>query len=157
MRHPQPTTPRLAVGSLLLAGCLGGAGESAKPLGSSNADDTGSNGETALDSEPAEPGCVRADPGAIDFGTVPAGAFSLMYLTVSNPCTGPLLIDQLIIEGSIAFSLGIPAPADLAAGDTVTLALLFAPDSDDSQRALLLLMTSDPAGPAGIVLTANGG
>jgi hypothetical protein len=78
------------------------------------------------------PGALGANPTSLDFGTVQVGSNQRLSETVTNTGGSTLMISKVGISGT-AFALsGISTPVTLAAGQSATFTVTFAPSSAGS-------------------------
>jgi hypothetical protein len=73
------------------------------------------------------PGVLTPSPSSVSFGNVQMGTTQTKNATVTNTGQSTLTISQIAVTGSGFSVTGITVPVTLAAGDSVSLSVLFAP------------------------------
>jgi trimeric autotransporter adhesin len=84
------------------------------------------------------------------FGRWRLGETSTYPLTITNPGTVPLTIDNVVIEGPDrdVFQITVPAPNLLIPGSTGPLSIGFTPRRPGPAKATLVITSNDPDSPA---------
>lgn len=85
---------------------------------------------------------ILTDVDRIDFGGVAAGAPVTRTVTVTNPGPAPFLVNAVSTTGA-AFAVAAIAPATLAAGATLTLAVTFTAPASGEAHGKLYVGTRD--------------
>jgi len=100
----------------------------------------------------------------IDFGEVsPGGSSAPRAVTLSNTGEQALAIDDIVVTGPAAADFSVSGVnnactgATLAAGQSCSFALIFAPQQDGVRNASVEIRSSDPGGPRVIELTGTSG
>ena len=91
-----------------------------------------------------------------DFGTVDAGCVDTLTLTLSNPGSEALVVSSAALAGDAEFSHELITPTSIAAGDSVSIDVDFAPESEASFASLVTFATNDPRGDLELVLIGDG-
>lgn len=105
--------------------------------------------------EPTEAGVLVVEPAALDFGTVAVGEVTIASVAVTNAGQDTFLVGVQVL-GQGRFSVeNLDDPVALAAGETLRMAVAFAPGQPGGQVAELVL-TVDDAVTATIPLTGVG-
>ncbi|MCB9689197.1 MAG: choice-of-anchor D domain-containing protein [Alphaproteobacteria bacterium] len=85
-------------------------------------------------------------PTVIDFGLVPVGSSASHDVVLTNASTVDLVIGELAFSDDV-FSATLPLPHTIGAGDTLRLAVSFAPTSDQPDVGELVVRAGDAALP----------
>ena len=86
---------------------------------------TGTGGTNAATA--ATPGYLAADPTSVGFGSVQVGGSQSLYLVLTNSGGSTLTLSQATVTGSGFVLSGFTAPETLAAGQSLTLNVVFSP------------------------------
>jgi|SRR5271157_4939260 len=106
---------------------------------------------------PTQTHLLSANTSSLSFGNALVGSTVSQTLTLTNSGTGSVTISQAAITGT-GFSLsGFSGTVTLAAGQTLTLTVNFAPASAGSVTGSLSIVSSATNSPATISLSGTGG
>ncbi len=134
---------------LILPGCLP---YEEKPAIEADADvdadvDSDVDADTDADTDIPEGPAVRAQPEAVQAGTIDVGCVHDESVTVESFGDQELQITDLSVAGNGVVLGGVPSlPTGLAAGDTLSLTLTFEPTTDGQISTDLLVASNDPMG-----------
>jgi hypothetical protein len=92
------------------------------------------------------PGQLAASPASLIFGSVPAGTSASLSETLTNSGGSSLTISQINASGTEFSFSGITPPLSLAAGQSVTFSVAFAPTSGGSATGSLGITNSANSG-----------
>ena len=99
---------------------------------------------------------LSASPASLSFGNVSVGATATQSVTLKNSGTAAVTVSQTSVSGS-AFSItkGIPL-SSIAAGQSVTLQVSFAPSSSGGSSGTLTVTSDANNSPTAVNLTGTG-
>lgn len=127
-------------GVLLAVGCGGGSGSP-------------STGGVTVGVTSGE---LVATPGSVGFGNVSIGSSATQTVALSNPGTGSTTISSVNTSGQ-GFSIsGLATPLDLAAGQTITFNVTFAPTSGGPLTGDIRLANTTATSTVTIALSGTG-
>lgn len=113
-------------------------------------------GMAPLPGTPATPGFLAASPSGMNFGNIQLATSQMLYETVTNSGGSSVTLSQATVTGS-GFSLGsFTAPQTLAAGQSLTLSVYFAPKSTGAASGALTLVSNASDANLNISLSATG-
>jgi hypothetical protein len=140
--HWSKPTTLLAISALALSAMVGCQGfSSGKP--------------SSQISQPAASGELTAAPASLNFGNVQVGTSQSLTETLSNAGSSSLTISQAVVSGA-GFSIsGLTSPVTLAAGQSTTVSVIFAPASSGSATGALSLTNDGSNSLLNIALSAN--
>jgi hypothetical protein len=92
------------------------------------------------------PGQLAASPASLSFGSVPAGTSASLSETLTNSGGSSLTISQITSSGTGFSFSGVTPPLSLAAGQSVTFNVAFAPTSGGSATGSLGITNSANSG-----------
>ena len=99
---------------------------------------------------------IFVSPAFLDFGTVSAGQTKDLSVTITNKGNAPLVVSTVKTTGS-AFSVTSSTPQPIAAGDSASVTVRFAPTGGGAQTGTLAIASNDPAQPTvSLNLTGSG-
>ena len=98
---------------------------------------------------------IDVTPLALDFGTVDVGSTADLDVSIANTGDADLALTGLSISGSDVFSLVGAAPTSVAAGETETVTVRFAPAAAGVANAVLTI-ASDDADEGTVEVTLEG-
>lgn len=102
------------------------------------------------------PGLALPD-GPLDFGGVATGTALTRTVVLTSRCEAAVTLGSLAVEGA-GFSLEAPeAPITLASGQTLPVAVVFAPTAEGDASGRLVVTTDDPARPEQALALAGQG
>jgi uncharacterized membrane protein len=89
---------------------------------------------------------IEVDPASVDFGEVTVGETATDSVSVSNDGGAPLDLSSVSVTGSDAGAFSVTDSGDgtIAPGESTTVELEFAPDSEGDKSAQLEIESSDP-------------
>jgi uncharacterized repeat protein (TIGR03803 family) len=106
---------------------------------------------------PVEP---SVSPTSLNFGNVVLGHAAKQVVTLQNEGVEPVEIGPItftVITGDASqFSDHVFCPANLGAGKSCTIAVIFAPDAVGADSATLNIVTSAPGSPIEVPIVATG-
>jgi len=103
----------------------------------------------------AQPG-LSISPASFNFGSVVDGQTKSQSFTVTNTGTGSLTIAQLSVSGSAYSVSGLVTPATIAAGNSTTFSVLFAPATAGTLTGTVTISSNAPNSPNVLSLTGTG-
>src|SRR5438094_1557466 len=99
---------------------------------------------------------LSASPASLSFGNVSVGATATQSVTLKNTGTAAVSVSQTSVSGS-AFSITKGTPLySIAAGQSVTLQIRFAPSSSGGSSGTLTVTSDADNSPTAITLTGTG-
>ncbi len=105
---------------------------------------------------PATPGFLGTSPSSLNFGSIQLPGSQVLNETVTNSGGSSVTISQAAVTGT-GFSLGsITFPQTLAAGQSLTLSVSFAPKSSGTASGTLTLSSNASNANVGVSLSAAG-
>lgn len=116
---------------------------------------TGCGGSQALSVQPPPSGDLVVSSASVSFGSVGVGKSGAVSLTVSNNGTGSLQISQVAFS-SAAFSQTATLPITIAAGQSSSLPLAFAPSATGAASASMTITNSGSPGTVNVSLSGTG-
>lgn len=100
---------------------------------------------------------LAATPASASFGSVSTGSSSTQSIQLKNTGTASLTISQASVAGSQEFSTtGLTLPLTIAAGNTSSFTVKFAPTASGNVTATLNLTSNAPGSPLAISLSGSG-
>jgi hypothetical protein len=90
---------------------------------------------------PGQRGRLIAQPPALDFGVVQEAAPRTLPLRVFNAGTAPATLTGARADGSEEFTVTLPAAATVGPGESIEVAVTYAPRGRDKDEATLTLLT----------------
>jgi hypothetical protein len=113
-------------------------------------------GTAPLAGMPVTPGFLTASPSSMNFGSIPVASSQMLYETVTNSGGSSVTISQAAVTGA-GFSLsGFTAPQTLAAGQSLTFSVYFAPSSGGTASGALTLGSNASNASVGVSLSGTG-
>jgi len=104
----------------------------------------------------ATPGFLAASPLSMNFGSIQVASSQMRYETVTNSGGSSLTISQATVTGA-GFSLsGFTAPQTLAAGQSLTFSVYFAPSSGGTVSGALTLASNASNTSVSVSLSGTG-
>jgi HYDIN/CFA65/VesB-like, Ig-like domain/Cep192 domain 4 len=104
----------------------------------------------------ATPGVLAASPSSMNFGNIQVASSQIQYETVTNSGGSSVTISQATVTGA-GFSLsGFTAPQTLAAGQSLTFSVYFAPTSGGTATGALTLASNASNTSLSVSLSGNG-
>ena len=101
-------------------------------------------------------GSLSASPASMSFGNIAVGASSTQRLTLTDTGTASVTISQASVTGA-GFSLsGLTLPLTLAAGQTTSFSVAFAPKATGTVAGSISVASSSPNSPTVVSLSGNG-
>jgi hypothetical protein len=117
---------------------------------------SGCAGVVSGNTQAPSPTGLSASPNNISFGDVEVGTSSTQTITFSNASNTSLTVSQAAVSGA-AFTMGaLPFPLTLAAGQSSSLNLQFAPTATDNVTGSVTLISSASNSPTQIALSGRG-
>src|SRR6266849_7241214 len=116
----------------------------------------GSNGSSAGTPPPGntpQPQLAAA-PSSASFPNVSAGSSNSQTIALSNGGTGTVTISQIAVSGAGFSQTGLTLPASIAAGQSTTFNVVFAPTTAGNMPGPIPLTSDAPNSP--LVISANG-
>jgi hypothetical protein len=96
-----------------------------------------------------------ATPSGLAFGSIPVGASATLQLTLLNRGMTPISGLMLSVTGD--YEVSIPcAQAQLAAGSSCTVQVMFTPTTTGLRTGTLTVASSDPGSPLAVLLSGTG-
>lgn len=106
--------------------------------------------------EPASPGVITPTPASLSFGSVQVGNKKIQPETLTNTGGSEVVISQASVTGS-GFSLsGLEPPLKIAAGESFTFDVVFAPQSGGNATGSISLTSDAASAIPKIALAASG-
>jgi hypothetical protein len=102
---------------------------------------------------------IEVDPSSVEFGEVTVGEAATDSVAVTNTGDAPLELTSVSVTGSDASAFAVTDSGDgpVASGETTTIQLEFAPDSEGDKTAQLEIESNDPnAGTVTVDLSGSG-
>jgi len=100
------------------------------------------------------PGVLTPSPASLNFGNVQTGTSQSLNEAVTNTGQSSLTISQFAVTGSGYTASGITAPLTLAAGDSASFSVQFAPSANGSSSGNIAFTTDD--GTVNLPLSGTG-
>lgn len=100
------------------------------------------------------PGSISATPATVSFGSVQTGTTQLISETLKNPGGTSVTVSQANITGSAFTISGLTLPLTLAAGQSFTFGINFAPQTTGAASGSLLITSN--ASVANLTLSLSG-
>ncbi len=110
----------------------------------------------ALTGSGAAPGSLSANPTSLAFGNVQVGSTTSKSETVTNTGGATVTISQVNVTGTGYSVSGLTLPTTLAAGQSVTFTVKFAPSTAATVNGNLSLVSDASNSPLGIALAGTG-
>ena len=103
-----------------------------------------------------EPGYLSPNPSSLNFGSIQAGSSQTQYVAVTNSGSSSVTISAAATIGS-GFSLsGFTAPETLAAGQSLTVTVAFAPTASGSSSGALTFTSNASDSTLSVLLSGTG-
>jgi len=99
---------------------------------------------------------LSVTPASFNFGSVVEGQIKSQTFTVKNTSTVWVTIAQVTANGAGFSVSGLSTPATLAAGQSVTFSVLFAPRAAGSLSGSVALTSNTPSSPNAVPLSGTG-
>jgi hypothetical protein len=99
---------------------------------------------------------LSASPTSLSFGNVATGSNAIKSVTISNTGTSSVSISQIGENGAGFSTTGITLPLSLAAGQSTSFSVTFAPTSTGSLSGSVTVVSNATNSPAAISLTGTG-
>ena len=113
-------------------------------------------GTVPVSGTPATPGFLATSPASLNFGSIQLPGSQMLNETVTNSGGSSVIISQATVMGT-GFSLGsITVPQTLAAGQSLTLSVSFAPKSAGTASGTLTLASNASNANLIVSLSATG-
>jgi hypothetical protein len=126
------------------------------PRPSGAAYDMGAYEYTAAVTPPPQQGTLSVTPQSLAFGNVVVGASASQNVAVSNASTAPVTISNLSVSGAGFSQNGATLPLTLAAGQSATIAVKFAPTAASSATGSLQITSNATNASIAVALTGTG-
>jgi len=97
---------------------------------------------------------LAAAPSSASFPNVSVGSSNSQTITLSNGGTGAVTISQIAVSGAGFSQTGLTLPASIAAGQSTTFNVVFAPTLAGNMMGSISLTSDAPNSP--LVISANG-
>jgi hypothetical protein len=157
VRLPVTFTPQSvggASGSLLVVTATRTRNRNKQRSNASTSSLTGT-GTAPISGTPAPPGFLAASPSSINFGSIQVASSQMLYETVTNSGGSSVTISSATVTG-VGFSLsGFTASQTLAAGESLTLSVSFAPKSAGTASGTLALASNASNANVSVSLSAT--
>jgi HYDIN/CFA65/VesB-like, Ig-like domain len=112
-------------------------------------------GTAPVSGTPAPPGFLAASPSSMNFGSIQVASSQMLYETVTNSGGSSVTISSATVTGA-GFSLsGFTASQTLAAGESLTLPVSFAPKSAGTASGTLALASNASNANVSVSLSAT--
>jgi hypothetical protein len=102
-----------------------------------------------------QPG-LSVSPTSFNFGSVVDGQTKTQNFTITNTGTSALTLSQIGVSGAGYSVTGLATPSSLAAGQSTTFSVEFAPSTAGNLTGGVSITSNAPNSPAGIVLSGTG-
>ena len=113
-------------------------------------------GTAPVSGTPAPPGFLAASPSSMNFGSIQVASSQMLYETITNSGGSTVTISSATVTGA-GFSLsGFTAPQTLAAGQSLTLSVYFAPRSAGTASGALTLASNASNANVSVSLSGTG-
>lgn len=113
-------------------------------------------GTAPVSGTPAPPGFLAASPSSMNFGSIQVASSQILYETVTNSGGSTVTISSAMVTGA-GFSLGgFTTSQTLAAGQSLTLSVSFAPKSAGTASGTLTLASNASNANVSVSLSATG-
>lgn len=99
---------------------------------------------------------LSVSPATFNFGSVVDGQIKSQVFTITNTGTASLTVSQLTVSGTGYSASGLNTPATIAAGQSATFSVLFAPTTAGSLAGSVLVASNAPNSPNSVVLSGTG-
>ncbi len=126
------------------------------PRPSGAAYDMGAYEYTAAVTPPPQKGTLSVTPQSLAFGNVVVGASASQNVTVSNASTASVTISNLSVSGAGFSQSGATLPLTLAAGQSATIAVKFAPTAASSATGSLQITSNATNASIAVALSGTG-
>ena len=137
----------VVLASMTFSGCAGYAG-------GSTSNSSGENNAGA--SETTSTGTLTASASSINFGNVAVGNTATQSVSVTNTGTAAVTISSANISGGVFTVVGGNPSSSLAAGQSATVQLQFAPTSMNAAAGALTIASNASDSPLSIALSGTG-
>jgi hypothetical protein len=102
-----------------------------------------------------QPG-LSVSPGSFNFGSVVDCQTKAQNFTITNTGTGSLTLSQIAVGGAGYNVTGLTTPSFLAAGQSATFSVEFAPSTAGNLAGSVSITSNAPNSPAGVTLSGTG-
>jgi hypothetical protein len=102
-----------------------------------------------------QPG-LSVSPASFNFGSVVDGQTKAQNFTITNTGTSSLTLSQIGVSGTGYSVTGLATPALLAAGQSTTFSVEFAPSTAGNLAGSVNITSNAPNSPAGVALSGSG-
>lgn len=109
----------------------------------------------ALTGSGVQPG-LSVSPSSFNYGSVVDGQTKAQNFTITNTGTSALNLNQISVTGSGYSGSGLTTPATLAAGQSTTFSVQFAPAAAGVLSGTLSISSNAPNSPAVVALSGTG-
>lgn len=99
---------------------------------------------------------ISVSPGSISFGSLVDGQSKSQTVTITNPGTANLTVTQLGSTASGVSVSGVTTPLTIAAGQSSTFSVLYAPQTAGSTSGSITIASNAPASPASVAVSGTG-
>ncbi|MHB8485878.1 MAG: choice-of-anchor D domain-containing protein [Candidatus Acidiferrales bacterium] len=118
---------------------------------------SGCSGLTSASSSPKPPaGALSANPPSVAFGNVVVGSSANQSFTLTNSGTANVTVSQVSISNGSFGIVGLSLPTTIAAGQSVTVQLQFAPQAVGSATGTASVTNNSSNSPISVALTGTG-
>src|SRR5580698_987741 len=101
-------------------------------------------------------GSLTANPGSVNFGSQLTGSSSTVNVTLTNGGTANVNINSATVSGAAFSTTGLTTPQTLAAGQSVTFGVKFAPTATGAASGSISIASNLPSSPLTIALSGTG-
>jgi hypothetical protein len=140
--------------ALVLAASLIGNGCAGVVMGSNSTAKGGTSGGVTPPSTNTPQPQLSAIPMSANFPTVTAGTSGSQTITLQNGGTSAVTISNAMVTGAGFSASGLALPMSIAAGQTATFNVMFAPSSAGNAAGSVSLVSDAPNSP--LVISASG-
>jgi len=99
---------------------------------------------------------LAASPGALSFGSVTTGTSGTQTVTLANTGNSSVSVSQISVSGTGFSAAGIALPLTLAAGQSTTFGVTFAPTTSGSLSGSATVTSNASNSPLAVSLTGSG-
>ena len=110
----------------------------------------------ALSGTGVAPGTLSANPSSLGFGNIQVGSSASLSETVSNTGGSSVTISSASLSSGVFTISGLNLPTTLAAGQSVTFTLIFAPTSATGTSGTLSVISNATNSTLSVALTGTG-
>lgn len=119
---------------------------------------SGCSGLTSAASPNPKPavGALSSNPSSVGFGNVPVGSSATQNFTLTNSGSASVTVSQVSVSNGSFSIVGLTLPVTIAAGQSATVQLQFAPQAAGSAAATVSVTSDVSSSPISLSLSGTG-